>query len=533
MPLGLKALFLVGAVWVNLSLPALAQNPTYDLILRNASIVDGSGGPVYRGDVALRGDAIVQIAPSIADPAKRIIDVGGMVLTPGFIDVHNHARGGIFRMPTADNFVRQGVTTVIEGPDGSSPVPLAPFLKRLEGVRKSVNIGSFIGHGSVRAAVVGRGNRPASDVELDKMRALVAQGMSDGAFGLSSGLIYVPGVFAPTTEVVELAKVAGRLGGHYQSHIRSEGGRVVEAVTEAIAIGDQARLPTQVTHHKTIGQPNWGKSVDTLRLIDRARARGIDVTIDQYPYDSPAGNIEGYFPPWAREGNLQAIRDRLKQPALRAKIKTEVARVIRTSGIRGDLTKIVVSRCYRDESLAGKTFDSVVRMRETMATVERGAETMLWMMEQGGCGLVVRGTLNERDVERILKHPATMVASDGDIPLGVSSAPHPRSYGAFPRVLAVYVRERKLVTLEDAVRKMSSFPAQRLKLNDRGLIREGMKADLVVFDPARVRDTATFENPRQYPDGIPIVIVNGEVVFENGSMTAARPGKVLYGPARP
>src|SRR6266852_3982906 len=255
---------------------AHAQAPTYDLVLRNARIIDGSGTPAYRGDIAIRGDTIARIAPSITDPAVRVIDVGSQVVAPGFIDVHNHGRVGIFRLPTADNLVRQGVTTAIEGPDGSSPVPLAPFLRRLTGLQKSINIGTFIGHGSVRERVMGRVNRQASPEELDQMRTLVEQGMRDGAFGLSSGLIYVPGSFAPTSEIVELAKVVGRLGGHYQSHIRDEGGRIVEAVWEAIAIGEQAGLPAQVTHHKAVAQPNWGKSVDTLRLITTARARGID-----------------------------------------------------------------------------------------------------------------------------------------------------------------------------------------------------------------------------------------------------------------
>jgi dihydroorotase/N-acyl-D-amino-acid deacylase len=514
---------------------ASAQAPSYDLVLRNARIVDGTGKPAYRGDIAISGDTIVRIARSITGPAERAIDVKSQVVAPGFIDVHNHGRGGIFQVPTADNFIRQGVTSIVEGPDGSSPVPIGPFLARLAALPKSINIGTFIGHGSVRERVLGRVNRAASPEELDKMRALVEQGMKDGAFGLSSGLIYLPGVFAPTSEIVELAKVAGRLGGHYQSHIRYEGSRIIEGVTEALTIGEQAGLPTQVTHHKAVGRPNWGKSVETLRLIDRARARGIDATIDQYPYSSVGGAIGSYFPAWAREGDRQAIRTRLNDPSQRAKIKAAVTRSIRSGGVRGDLTRLAIARCSFDESLSGKTIDEVARSRGTKATLEDGADTMLWLMEQGGCGLVGRDTLSEQDVERILKHPATMVASDGDLPRAIgdvrSGVPHPRSYGTFPRVLGHYVRERKALKLEEAVRKMTSFPAKRLGLADRGSIREGMKADLVVFDAARVRDTATFDKPHQYPVGIPIVIVNGQVVFEDGSMTAARPGKVLYGPA--
>jgi N-acyl-D-amino-acid deacylase len=525
--------FVVVVLWVSFFLPASAQIPTYDLVLRNARIVDGSGGPAYRGDVALHGDAIAQIASSIPDSAKRVIDVGGQVLAPGFIDVHTHVlRHGIFEHPTADNYVRQGVTSVIEGPDGHSPVPLAPLLKRLTALPKSLNIGTFIGQGSVRTAVMGQVNRPASREELDKMRSLVERGMRDGAFGLSSGLEYVPGTFTPFAEIVELAKVAGRLGGHYQSHIRNQGGRVVEAVREAIAVGEQGGLPTQVTHH-VISQKNSGKSVETLRLIDEARARGVDATIDQFPYDASGGRL--LLPTWALEGGRESVLKRIRDPVLRTKIKTEVARIFRLQGGRDYLAKIVISHCQWDETLAGKTLADVARLHGKNAGPEDGAEAALWIAEQGDCEKVVRNAWSEADIVRILKHPATMIASDGQIPaeLGDPNAgpTHPRSYGTFARVLGVYVRERKIITLEEAVRKMSSFPAQRLGLRDRGLIRTGMKADLVVFDPARVRDSATYDKPHQYAEGIPIVIVNGEIIFENGITTASRPGKVLYGPA--
>ncbi len=527
------------AVGVVLASAALAQAPAYDLVLRNARIVDGSGKPAYRGDVAISGDTIAAIAPRVESGATRVIDVAGQALAPGFIDVHTHVRmrRGIFEHPTADNYVRQGVTTVIEGPDGRSPVPIAPFLRQLAALPKSLNIGTFIGQGSVRTAVMGPVDRPASAEELDKMRALVERGMRDGAFGLSSGLMYVPGIFTPFAEIVELAKVAGRLGGHYQSHIRSEADRVVEAVQEAIAIGEQGGLPTQVTHHKTAGRLNWGKSVETLRLIDEARARGVDATMDQYPYDASGGFLQnGLLPTWALEGGRQSVLKRLRDPVLRTRIKAEVARIIRVRGAQDYLAKIVISHCQWDESLADKTLADVARLHGKNASPEDGAETALWIAEQGDCEKVLRNQMSEADIERILKHPATMIASDGEIPAGLgepnASPTHPRSYGTFARVLGVYVRERKLVTLEEAVRKMSSFPAQRLRLRDRGLIQTGMKADIVVFDPARVRDPATYDNSHQYAEGIPLVIINGQVVFENNAMTPARPGRVLFGPAK-
>ncbi|HEY3104052.1 MAG TPA: D-aminoacylase [Pyrinomonadaceae bacterium] len=505
-----------------------AQNPPYDLLLRNGRIVDGSGSPWYRGDVAIKGDTIVLIAPSINASAKRTIDLGGQVIAPGFIDIHTHARRGIFDVPTADNYVRQGVTTLIEGPDGSSPVPLAPFFARLEALPKSVNMASFIGQGSVRSAVIGDVNRKPTAEELNKMRALVEQGMKDGAFGLSSGLFYVPGTFTPTDEVVELAKVAGRYGGIYISHMRDEASGVIDSVKETIAIGERGGLPTQVTHHKIIGKGNWGQSVVTLRLIDEARARGVDATIDQYPYTaSSTGIASALLPAWALEGGRDDVLKRLKDKATRARIKAETIRLIREERGGGDPKNVVLARCDWDASLAGKNLAEVTRLRKMAPTISNAAEAALWLVEQGGCQGIFHA-ISEADLVRILRHPATMIGSDGEIPIFGRASPHPRSYGTFARVLGVYVREKKTISLEDAVRKMSSFPAQRLGLTDRGLLRPGMKADIAIFDPARVRDLATFDKPHQYAEGFSYVIVNGQIVFEVGVMTAARPGRVLY-----
>lgn len=506
----------------------IAQSQQYDLLLRNGRIVDGTGSPWYRGDVAIKGDTIVTVAPTISGPTARVIDVGGQVIAPGFIDIHTHARRGIFTVPAADNYVRQGVTTLMEGPDGSSPVPLKPFLDRLEALPKSVNIGMFIGQGSVRSAVIGDVNRKPTAEELNKMRALVEQGMKDGAFGLSSGLFYVPGTFTPTEEVIELARVAARFGGIYISHMRDEASGVIDSVKETIAIGEQGGLPTQVTHHKIIGPANWGRSVDTLRLIDEARARGVDATIDQYPYTASSTGIQAaLFPAWAQEGGREEVLKRLRDPATRAKIKAESARIIRNERGGGDPKNIVIASCGWDASLAGKSLADIVRQRGMEVTVENAAEAAMWIVEQGGCSGVFHA-INEADLERILRHPTTMIGSDGEIPIFGKDHPHPRSYGTFARVLAVYVRERKTITLEDAVRKMTSFPAQRLRLLDRGVLRPGMKADIAVFDPAHVRDAATFEKPHQYAEGFSLVIVNGQIVFEQGAMTSARPGKVLY-----
>jgi N-acyl-D-amino-acid deacylase len=510
-----------------------AQTVPYDLVIRNARILDGTGSPWFLAAIAIRGDAIARIAPAIDQPATETIDARGQIVSPGFIDIHTHARRGIFEVPTADNYVRQGVTTVIEGPDGSSPMPFGAFLAKLASTPRSVNVGSFVGQGSIREAVVGSANRAATADERAKMRAMVEQAMKEGAFGLSTGLFYVPGAFTPTDEVVELAAAAGRLGGIHISHMRDEASRVAESVKETIAIGENGHLPTQVTHHKIIGKPNWGKSAETLGLIDAARARGVDATIDQYPYTASSTSIQSaLLPAWALEGGRTEQLAKLKDAATRARIRSDTIRLITTERGGGDPRNVAIASCQWDPALAGKTLADVAARRGLPATVEGAADATLWIVEQGGCQGIFHA-IDEADLERILRHPATMIASDGEIPIFGRASPHPRSYGTFARVLGVYVRERKAITLADAVRRMSAFPAQRLGLQDRGLLRPGMQADLVVFDPDRVRDTATFDRPHQYAEGFSLVVTNGQIVYRDGKMTAARPGVVLSGPGVP
>jgi dihydroorotase/N-acyl-D-amino-acid deacylase len=413
---------------------------------------------------------------------------------------------------------------------------LKPFLDKLAALETSVNIGSFVGQGTIRGAVIGEGYRAATPADIERMQQLVEQGMRDGAFGLSSGLFYVPGSFATTEEVTALARVAGRHGGIYISHMREEASKVLDSVNETIAIGEKGGLPTQVTHHKVIGATNWGRSVETLRAIDEARARGVDATIDQYPYTASSTSVQAaLLPRWAQEGGRERILERLRDPAARAKIRAESAEIIRTERGGGDPKNVQLASCGFDRTLAGKTLTDVMKMRATAGTtpkmmLEQAAEAALWLVEQGGCQGVFHA-IGEEDLVRILRHPATMIGSDGEVPIFGRDMPHPRSYGTFARVLGVYVREKRAITLEDAVRKMTSFPAQRLSLADRGVIRPGLRADLVLFDPARIRDAATFERPHQYAEGVSLVIVNGEVIYENGAMTAARPGRVLLGPA--
>jgi N-acyl-D-amino-acid deacylase len=508
-----------------------SQAPTYDLVLRGGRVVDGTASPWYRADVAIKGDVIARIAPAITEPAARVIDVTGLVVAPGFIDIHTHARRGIFELPTADNYTRQGVTTLVEGPDGGSPLPIKAFLDKVAGQGIAPNFATFIGQGSIRSEVVGDADRKATADELAKMRALVRQGMQDGAFGLSSGLFYVPGTFTPTEEVIELAKVAGEMGGIYISHMRNEANGVVDSVRETIRIGEEGRLPTQATHHKVVGKAYWGRSVDTLKLVDEARARGVDATIDQYPYTASSTNIgSALLPSWALEGGREATLKRLKDPATRAKIKAETAIIIRDERGGGDPKNVVIAANQWDPTMAGKSLADVTAGRKLPVTLENAAETAMWIVEQGNAQGIFHA-IGEEDLQRILVHPATMIASDGEVAIFGRNHPHPRSYGTFVRVLGHYARDKKLLPLETAVQKMSALPAQRLGLADRGVLRTGLKADIAVFDAARVRDTATFEKPHSYAEGVPYVLVNGQVIVDNGKLTAARPGRVLKGPA--
>jgi dihydroorotase/N-acyl-D-amino-acid deacylase len=506
-----------------------AQTPAFDILIANAKVVDGSGGPWFLADIGIRGDSIAAIGPLGNAPAAVRIDAKGMVVAPGFIDIHSHGSRGIFAVPTAESYLREGVTTMVEGPDGSSAVPLGPYLDRVAKTPISINYGSMVGQGSVRQQVLGLQNRKATPEEIDRQKALVDEAMRDGAFGLSTGLFYVPGNFTPVEEVIELAKVAGRYGGIHVSHMREEASKILDSVRETIRIGEEGGLPTQVTHHKVIGGSNWNLSVQTLKLVEEARARGVDVTVDAYPYTASSTGIAALFPQWSLEGGQKSLLERLSAPEQRARIKSVIVNNLRVDRGAGDPKNVAIARCTWDASLAGKNLADLTRARGLEPTFENAAETAIELQSKGGCSAIYHA-ISEDDVVRILRFPFTMVASDGEIPVFGQDAPHPRSYGTFARVLGVYVRQKQVLTLEDAVRKMSGFPAQRLKIWDRGLLRTGMKADVVVFDPATVADKSEFSAPHQYSVGVRDVIVNGKAVLRDGVLTAARPGRVLYGP---
>lgn len=517
-------------LWLLLLIPAslFAQ---YDVLITNGRIVDGTGNPWFYGNIAVKGDSIAAIGKLTGATAKETVDAHGMVVSPGFTDIHSHGRRGIFEVPTAENYLREGVTTFIEGPDGSSAVPLKPFFDRLAATPVSVNVASFIGHGSIRTEVMGLVNRKATPEEIEKMKGIARQGMLDGAVGLSTGLFYVPGNYAATEEVIELAKVVGALGGFHESHMRDETDHIVDSVKETIRIGEEGHLPTQITHHKVVGLSNWGQTATTLRLVEEARARGVDVSIDEYPYTASSTGIAALFPQWSQAGGRAALVERLDAPATREKIRNEIITNIRDGRGGGDAKNIVIASCAFDRTLAGKSLAELTRARGVAVTNENAADTAIELQRKGSCSAVYHA-IGEEDVERVMKSPYTMIASDGDIPVFGQAAPHPRSYGTFARVLAVYVREKHVLTLEEAVRKMSGMPADRLNFGDRGMLKPGMKADIVIFDPAKVEDKSTFEKPHQYSAGFEYVLVNGQMTLKAGQVTAARPGRVLYGPAK-
>ncbi len=507
------------------------EEERFDLLIRGGRVVDGSGNPWVQADVAVRGDRIARIGHLPDATADRIVDAGGLVVAPGFIDPHTHAVRGIFDVPTADNYLLQGVTTLTEGNDGSSPWPIGDHLERIEELGISPNWGVFAGQGTIRHEVIGTEDRDPTPDELDRMRKLVAQAMREGAFGLSTGLFYVPGSFTSTEEVIELSKIAASHGGIYISHMRDEALELLDSVQETIRIGEEAAIPVQITHHKAISRDMWGRSVDSLALVDAARARGVDVTIDQYPYTASQTGITAVVPQWAQAGGTAELIERLQDPETRRRIRGEIVFRIEHDRGGGNPANIVIGLCEWDRSLEGKSLADILDERGTEVTVTNAANLIMEIVESGGARAIYHA-MDEGDVERIMQHPATAIGSDGGVSVFGASMPHPREYGTFARVLGRYVRERGVLTIEEAVRKMSGATAHRLGLQDRGLLRQGFFADITVFDTDRVIDRATFPEPHQYAEGIEYVLVNGVVVVDAGEHTGARPGRVLHGPAR-
>ncbi|RJS88505.1 D-aminoacylase [Candidatus Bathyarchaeota archaeon] len=519
----------------------------YDILIENGYVLDGTGNPWFRADVGIVGDTIEAIGRLRGSGANRRIDARGLIVAPGFIDIHSHSDFTILLDPGVESKIRQGVTTEVVGNCGTSAAPMneevrayrerymrgdlgedfefnwrtmGEYLDLIDEKGASFNVVALVGHGTVRQNVMGFEDRPPTEAELEEMKRLVAEAMEDGAWGMSTGLIYPPSCYAETDEIVELAKVVARYGGIYATHIRGEGRTLLEAVREAIEIGERAGIPVEISHFKASGRENWRKTKDSLKLVEEARRRGVDVTFDQYPYTASSTGLAAFLPHWVHEGGLDRLLERLKDPETRRKIKEEGATITR------DWSSVMVVLAPKHPQYEGKRITEIAELegKEPMDTVFD-----LLLAEEAQVRIVAFG-MCEEDVRRVMRSPYMMVGSDGRAvaPRGVlgRGKPHPRYYGTFPRVLGHYVREGVL-TLQEAMRKMTSLPAQRLGLRDRGLLREGFKADITIFDPDSVRDEATFTDPHRFPSGIPYVIVNGVLVIDGGEHTGALPGKAL------
>ena len=524
-----------------------------DITLRDATVIDGTGAPWFDGDVSITNNTITSVGQEPAD-APVEIDASEKVVAPGFIDIHTHSDYTLPANRDAHSKVRQGVTLEIVGNCGSSTAPrygdaaaavdggfsyrgldgvvdtthwesMAEYLDFLEKDGISLNVGSLVGHKNARAAVIGYDDREPTVEELEEMKTIVDEALADGAVGLSTGLIYTPGAFAKTDEIVELAKVAADHGKLYTTHMRSEGDDLIEATEEAIEIGRRADVKVQISHHKAVGESNWGKIRYTIRMMELARERGVDVQCEQYPYIASSTSLSARLPNWTKDGGTEALLERLRDPETREKIREELTE---RSGSWHD---ILVTNVQNPE-LEHLQGHSIGELAEREAE-DRSPEELLIdiLIEDRSRTKHVNFCMSERDVEEVMQHPLTMIGSDGSSmqpegPLG-EGVPHPRSYGTFPRVLGHYVREQGVLSLEEAVYKMTGQPAARLGLSDRGLVKEGMKADLTVFDPETVEQGGSFVEPDVYPNGIEYVMVNGKIVIEEEEHTGARPGVTI------
>jgi N-acyl-D-amino-acid deacylase len=531
-----------------------------DLIIKNGRILDGLGNPWYRGDIGIKEGVIKKIGV-IKEGAKEAINAEGMVVCPGFIDMHSHSDFAFLVNPKAESKILQGVTTEVIGNCGASAAPIkddtigllkdytnpmlgflkdyldwdwrgfGEYLDKLkEGI--AVNVAPLVGQGTIRIAVMGFDNREPKEKELAEMKELLKEAMDEGAFGLSTGLIYPPGFFSKTEELIELARVIKGYEGIYFTHIRGESNTLISALKEAITVGERAGVSVEVSHHKAAGKENWGKVKETIRIIEEARERGLDVTSDQYPYTAGSTALSALLPDWVHEGGVKRLVERLKGPQTRERIRADIEgdRLSWWNPIKAtEWSNIVVSAVgsEKNKELEGKSIAEIARLWDTDSY---DVLFDLLIEEESNVGMVLF-MMSEDDVIRVMRHPTTMIGSDGTAisregPLS-KGKPHPRSYGTFPRILGKYVREEKVLTLEGAVRKMTSLPAQTLKLRDRGILKEGYKADIVVFDPEKVKDRATYIDPHQPPEGILYVLVNGEIAVEEGKYIGKTDGKVL------
>lgn len=523
----------------------------FSYLIKNAKILDGAGNPWRYGDVAIEGDTIAKIGNISENEAQFVIDGNGLYLSPGFIDIHTHSESILFQDGRAHAHLMQGVTTNVLGQCGSSPYPMnetremtidkydmdvtwkstGDFIEQFQKKNLSINAVPVVGQGAIRHCIMGYEPDKPSKEQMDEMKALLKESMDSGCFGVSTGLIYTPSAYADTEELVELTKVISDYNGIYFSHIRGENDFVLDAIDEALTIGREAKVAVQISHLKAMGKHMWGKSVDILKLIDSARDEGVDVTFDQYPYKASATGLGAILPPWAHQGGASEMRKRLADKSMREKIKNDIISGVDNwisfyKGV-GFENILITDTKNTDKSIVGKTVAEIAKDRDNDPF-----ETCFDILQNYvGRVSIVYFTISDEDIERIMKHPLMMVGSDSstrpiDGPF-TSGLPHPRTYGSFVTILATYVRDKGVLTLEEAVRKMTSSSAFRLGLTDRGLVLPGMKADLVLFDLKEVNTESTYTHPIQFPSGIKKVFVNGVLTVNEGEHTGEFAGKVL------
>lgn len=513
-----------------LFLPALAYSQSYDLVIRNGRVVDGSGNPWYRADLGILNGKIARIGAIPASEGRAVIDAKNGIVAPGFIDVHTHVEGDLEVRPGAENFIYDGVTTFVTGNCGGSRTNLRVMFDTLRMQGMTPNLASMIGHNSVRMKVMKAAFREPTAREQAEMEALVEQAMRDGAVGMSTGLIYTPGTYAKTAEVVGLARKAAQHGGVYASHIRNEGQEVQKAIEEAIQIGREAGIPVEISHFKVASKPIWGFSKTTIGLVEAARREGIDVTVDQYPYTASSTSLQSILPTWSLADGDSATLARFRDPDTRAKIRKEMLASLKKNG-RTNYEYAVVSRYEPDTTYNGKSIAKINQLLSRKANAETETDLVMDLIERAGMKRIqmVYHTMSEEDVANILRYPNTMIASDAGVASFGRNMPHPRAYGTNARVLGRYVRELKVIPLEEAIRRMTSLPAQRFRFSDRGLLAPGFAADVVIFDENTVSDAATYDAPHAYSTGFSYVLVNGVPVVEAGKHNYKKPGQVLLG----
>ena len=507
-----------------------AQEPACDILIRNGKVIDGTGNSWFYADVAVKDGKIARIGKTLNIAATKTIDAKGKIDAPGFIDVHTHLEDDEIKDPNATSFILDGVTTCITGNCGSSNVDIGKYLTWIDSLKLSINVATLVGHNDVRKAVMGRANRDASTSEMQQMEAIVNKAMSDGAVGLSTGLIYIPGTYTKTPEIVSLAKIAAQYKGVYASHMRDEGDSVTEAIEEALTIGRQANIPVQISHFKLSGQHNWGRSKQTVPMIEAARKEGIEVTIDQYPYTASSTSISTLIPDEILADGQDSIKARLQRPEIRKMVINSMLARLKKRKLK-HFSYAVVANHAADTSYNGKSIEQINLLKGRKHKAKNEAETVIDIMMAGGASAVFHG-MGEEDVKRIMQYPFNMFASDASIRVLNAGMPHPRGYGTNARVLSKYVREEKVISLEEAIRRMTSLPAQKFQLKDRGLLREGYAADILVFDEMEVKDLSTFEKPHAYSKGFHYVLVNGILTVDEEKHTGNRAGKALYGPGR-